>query len=92
MERQRAEQAETLETVTRVDPGTTESWPVAPLKANTPHVQELTTLDSALINPLKIVQVLLNYTGIVTPDDCDNQQYLCNSSSIYLPVIHLSCY
>lgn len=73
MERQRAEQGETLETATRVDPGTTESWPVTLLKANTPHVQELAILDSALVNPLKIVQILLNYSRIVTIDNCDNQ-------------------
>lgn len=48
-------------------------------------------LDSVLVNPLKTVQVHLNYTVIVTTDDCDNQQHLYNWS-IYLSVIHLSRY
>lgn len=96
MERQRAEQVETLETVTQMDPMTIESWPVTPLKANTPHVQELLravppVLDSALVNPLKSLHVLLNYTEIVIIDGCDNQQYLYNCSSIYLSVFYL-CY
>lgn len=75
-----------------MDPGTTGSWLVMQLKANTPRVQELLRavpliLDSALVNPLKTVQVPLNYTVIVTTEDCDNQQYLYKRS-IYLPLIH----
>lgn len=83
MGRQRAGQLETVVTETQAGLGTTGSWPVNLLKANTLCAQASLRAVSriaypccAFINLLKIAHIFLPHTGIVTVDCCDNKQYL----------------